>query len=200
MTINRSALLRAATTLARRRLARVLVVVAVAAAGVLTLSGAAGAASVSPFNEIRNAGNNMCLDVAAEDGYYNVGARVQQYHCTGAQEQKWRAIQINNPIGGFATTWEFVSQRSGLCLGRGAFTNNGQQAIQMGCDGSAQVAWVGGNLGNGNYYLDNLFNNGRQVLDVSGNSSADHAKIQLWEYNGSKAQQWRSSSFFPPAF
>lgn len=181
-----------------RRLVRVLAVVAVAAAGMLMATGSSSAAS--PFNSIVNAANGKCLDVTSEDGYYNVGARVQQYHCTGALEQKWRAVQINNPQGGAATTWEIINQRSGLCLGRDHFTDDGQQAIQMNCDGSTQVGWVGGNLGNGNYYLDNLFNNGRQVLDLSGNSSADHAKIQLWQYNGSAAQQWRSDSFFPRAF
>jgi len=188
MTSIRNVLYRTVAAVARRRLARVLVVVAVAAAGVLTVSAAANAASASTFNEIRNAGTNKCLDVRAEDGYYNVGARVQQYHCTGVQEQKWRAIQINS-IDGFSPTWEIVSQRSGLCLGRGAFAVDGQQAIQMPCDGSRQVAWYVGNLQNGNYDLVNIYDS--RVLDLSGGSSADHAKVQLWTYNLSSAQQWR---------
>ncbi len=187
MTIIRNILSRTVAAVARRRLARVLVVVAVAAAGVLTVSGAASA-SASTFNEIRNAGTNKCLDVAAEDGYYNVGARVQQYHCTGAQEQQWRAVQINS-IDGYSPTWEIVSQRSGLCLGRKAFAVNGQQAIQMPCDGSRQVGWYVGNLQNGNYDLVNIYDG--RVLDLSGQSSADHAKVQLWPWNASIAQQWR---------
>ena len=180
---------------ARRRLARVLMVVVVAAAGVLTVSGAANASS-SNFKPIKSS-NGACLDVTAEDGYYNVGARVQQYHCTGAQEQQWKPFQIPSPIGGASNTWEIVSQRSGLCLGRSQARGNGEQAIQMECDGSAQVAWVAGNAGNGAYYLNNLYD--FRVLDLSGNSSADHAKIQLWEYNQSNAQKWRSDSF-PPWF
>ena len=195
MTSIRNVLYRTVAAVARRRLARVLVVVAVAAAGVLTVSAAANAASASTFNEIRNAGTNKCLDVTAEDGYYNVGARVQQYHCTGVQEQKWRAIQINS-IDGFSPTWEIVSQRSGLCLGRGGFAVDGQQAIQMPCDGSRQVAWYVGNLQNGNYDLVNIYDS--RVLDLSGGSSADHAKVQLWTWNGTFAQQWRV--FLPVAF
>ena len=195
MTIIRNDLYRTVAAVARRRLARVLVVIAVAAAGVLTVSAAASAASASTFNEIRNAGTNKCLDVTAEDGYYNVGARVQQYHCTGVQEQKWRAIQINS-IDGFSPTWEIVSQRSGLCLGRGGFAVDGQQAIQMPCDGSRQVAWYAGHLQNGNYDLVSTYDS--RVLDLSGGSSADHAKVQLWTYNLSSAQQWRM--ILPVAF
>ena len=188
MTSIRNVLYRTVAAVARRRLARVLVVVAVAAAGVLMVSGAASAASASTFNEIRNAGTNKCLDVTAEDGYFNVGARVQQYHCTGVQEQKWRAIQVNS-IGGFSPAWEIVSQRSGLCLGRSGIAGDGQQAIQMPCDASRQVAWYAGDLGNGNHDLVNTYD--PRVLDLSGQSSADHAKVQLWTWNASFAQQWR---------
>jgi hypothetical protein len=113
---------------------------------------------------------------------------VQQYHCTGAQEQQWRAIQVNS-IGGFSPAWEMVSQRSGLCLGRKAFAVDGQQAIQMPCDGSRQVTWYAGDLGNGNHTLVNTYDT--RVLDLSGQSSADHAKVQLWTWNASLAQQWR---------
>lgn len=187
MTIIRNVLYRTVAAVARRRLARVLVVVAVAAAGVLTVSGAASA-SVNPFNEIRNAGTNKCLDVTAQDDYYKVGARVQQWNCTNVQEQKWRAIQINS-IDGFHPTWEIVSQRSGLCLGRKAFAVDGQQAIQMPCDGSRQVGWYVGDLQNGNHTLVNIYD--ARVLDLSGQSSADGAKVQLWTWNGSFAEQWR---------
>ena len=96
MTSIRNVLYRTVAAVARRRLARVLVVVAVAAAGVLTVSAAANAASASTFNEIRNAGTNKCLDVTAEDGYYSVGASVQQYHWTGAREQQWRGPSRSN--------------------------------------------------------------------------------------------------------
>jgi hypothetical protein len=181
----------------RRRLTRALVVVAIAVAGVFTVSGAASAAAGSTFNSITNAGNGKCLDVVAEDGYYNIGARVQQYHCTGAQEQKWRAVQINS-IGGFYPTWEIVSQRSGLCLGREPFADNGEQAVQLVCDGGTDVGWYGGNLGNGNFDLVSTYDS--RLLDLAGNSSADHAKIQLYTYNASNAQKWRSNSFFPTAF
>ena len=190
-------LYRTASAIVRRRLARVMIVVTVAAAGVLTVSGAAGAASASGFNEIRNTGTGKCLDVTSEDGFFRVGARVQQYHCTRVKEQKWSVKQIISPTGGLNPAWEIINLRSGLCLGRGAFAVDGQQAIQMGCDGSRQVAWVAGDLGNGNFYLDNLYD--FRVLNLSRQSSADHAKVQLWTYNASVAQQWRSASFFPPA-
>ena len=196
MTNIRGVLCRRAAAVGRWRLARVLVVVAVAAAGVLTVSGAASA-SASTFNEIRNTGTNKCLDVTSEDGPFKVGARVQQYHCTGVMEQKWSVGQIISPTGGLNPAWEIINQRSRLCLGRGPFAVDGQQAIQMACDGSRQVAWGAGDFGNGNFYLDNLYD--FRVLDLSRRSSADHAKVQLWTYNASVAQQWRSASFFPPA-
>jgi hypothetical protein len=175
---------------ARRRPARVLVVIAAAIAGVLMVAGTAHAAST--FNPIVNGGNGKCLDVRAQDGYYNPGARVQQYHCTGALEQQWRLVLVNSPDGSFPA-YEIISQRSGLCLGRGSFVFDGAQAIQMGCE-AANVVWFFISTGNG-YNLRNTLD--YRCLDVSGNSSADNAKIQLWTCNGTNAQLWRSNSFFP---
>jgi hypothetical protein len=70
----------AVTTVARRRMARILVMIATATAGVLMMAGTAHASST--FNPIVNGGNGKCLDVRAEDGYYNPGTRVQP--CEGS--------------------------------------------------------------------------------------------------------------------
>ena len=179
-----------ALALARRRLAPAILVLGATFAGVFMVTGPALAAST--FNPIVNGGNGKCLDVRSEDGYYNPGARVQQYHCTGALEQQWRLVLVNSPDGGFPS-YEIISQRSGLCLGRASDAFDGEQAIQMACSG-ANVVWFFISNGNG-YFLRNTFD--YRCLDVSGNSSADHAKVQMWTCNGTNAQLWRSSSFFP---
>jgi glucosylceramidase len=168
----------------------VLVVIAAAIAGVLMVAGTAHAAST--FNPIVNGGNGKCLDVRAQDGYYNPGARVQQYHCTGAVEQQWRLVLVSSADGAFPV-YEIISKRSGLCLGRASYAFNGMQAMQIAC-GGANTIWFFNSTGNG-YNLLNTFD--YRCLDVSGNSSADDAKIQMWTCNGTNAQLWRSSSFFP---
>jgi hypothetical protein len=148
--------------------------------------------ATSTFNSINNGGNGKCLDVRSEDGYYNLGSRVQQYHCTGAQEQQWRLVpEYSN--NGETTTYEIISQRSGLCLARTAVAVNGSQVYQEPCGGATTVWYFAGNE-NG-YALENTFD--YRCLDVSGNSSADYAKIQMWTCNGTTAQLWRSNSFFP---
>ena len=57
------------------------------------------------------------------------GARVQQYHCTGAQEQQWRLV-----LGELARRWlpvyQIISQRIGLGLGRASGAFDGEQARQ----------------------------------------------------------------------
>jgi ricin-type beta-trefoil lectin protein len=188
MTIRR--FLKPALAPGRHRLAATMVVLAAMFAGAFMVAGSAHASST--FNPIISVRSGKCLDVRAEDGYYNPGARVQQYHCTGAQEQQWRLVLVPSPDGSFPS-YEIISQRSGLCLGRGSDAFDGAQAIQMACSG-ANVVWFFISNGNG-YFLRNTFD--YRCLTVSGNSTADHALIQMWACDGSNAQLWRSNSFFP---
>ena len=192
MTIRR--FLNPALAVARHRTARTILVLAATLAATFAggsmMAGSAHAAST--FNAIVNGGNGKCLDVRREDNYYNPGARVQQYDCTGTEQQQWRLVLVNSPDGAFPS-YQIISQRSGLCLGRASAAADGVQAIQMACTG-ANVVWFF--IGNGNgYFLRNTYD--YRCLDVSGNSSADFAKIQMWTCNGTNAQLWRSNSFFP---
>lgn len=173
-----------------RKFLKPVLVLAATLASAFMVAGPAHATST--FNPINNVGNGKCLDVRSEDGYYNPGARVQQYHCTGAQEQQWRLVLVSSADGAFPA-YEIISQRSGLCLARTAVAVNGSQVYQEPCGGATTVWYFAGNE-NG-YALENTFD--YRCLDVSGNSSADYAKIQMWTCNGTTAQLWRSNSFFP---
>ena len=119
MTIIRNVLYRTVAAVARRRLARVLVVVAVAAAGVLTVSGAASAERQHIQRNPKRGHQQVSRRQLPRTATTTSVPACSSITARGSQEQQWRAVQINS-IDGYSPTWEIVSQRSGLCLGRKA--------------------------------------------------------------------------------
>jgi hypothetical protein len=155
-----------------------------------TTSHAAAPAAIKPavsggFYQIVNSHSGKCLDVKSEDNYYAVGARVQQYHCTGVLEQHWAiALAADNQY------FSLVSQRSGYCMEPSLIPGNinGVQVDQAVCNSMDYQQWRSVSAGTNQVYLVNK--NGL-CLDVSGGSTADHAKVQLWSCNGTGAQIWK---------
>jgi hypothetical protein len=107
-----------------------------AAATVLGLTPATGAqaATVKPasvqYYEIVNFGSRGCLDVRTEDGVFTDGARIQNYQCTGADEQKWAFVDLGN---GYS---QLVNKRSHKCIDGGH-----EWLIQWSCGDVAHHQW-----------------------------------------------------------
>jgi hypothetical protein len=107
-----------------------------AASTVLGLAATPGAqaATVKPasnqYFEIVNTGSRGCLDVRTEDGVNTDGARIQNYKCSGADEQKWMFVDRGN---GFS--W-LVNKRSGKCIDGGH-----DWLIQWSCGDVAHHQW-----------------------------------------------------------
>ena len=188
-----------------RRLPKILAVglalVMIASGGVASAQGAT--TNVGPgwdiFGNFRNFYSNKCLDVRAQDGYYNRGARVQQYHCTGAAEQQWAAhyIRFDDQLGKLLV--QFKVKRSGMCLQPFPLLfhefDDGLVLMQQPCDGSnpMQLWYVAGTAVNftdmwANYHTG-------KCIDVEGASTADGAWVQQYTCNATEAQGFRTRLF-----
>jgi Ricin-type beta-trefoil lectin domain len=161
----------------------------------LALSATAGllalAAPTFASEQVKNSGTHKCLDVRSQDNYLANGARVQQYHCTGVDEQQWTAVYVESQNA--LNYYYLVSKRSGKCMtvGDNASNQNGAQIIQYECQMGAPQMWrfeVVDPPGT-TYHLVNLFSS--KCLDLNDDLPNDGEKIQIWDCNYSvPAQKW----------
>jgi hypothetical protein len=108
--------------------------------------------------EIVNSGSRACLDVKTEDGINTDGARIQNYHCTGASEQKWYFVDLHNGY------YRIVNQRSGKCIDGGH-----DWLIQWSCGFVPHHEWRRVALSQVNTYQIQERNGGRLIELTSGN-------------------------------
>jgi hypothetical protein len=171
----------------RRRFIGLLFAAAVSA--VVAFGPASTAHADGSYYEPRNQGSNKCLDVRSEDNYYLDHARVQQYHCTGASEQKW-ALRFQGDFGN-GPVYLLQSQRSGKCMEvQNDSVLTGAQVDQFTCNFSNSQFWrfMNVDIPSRTYVLRNSYSG--KCLDLAGGSTADGARIQLWDCNGTSSQKW----------
>ena len=180
------------------RLRKVLFLVAATVMAVAVTSVAPGgvASAADTFGQVTNLNSGGCLDVAAEDNFLQIGARIQQYHCTGASEQQWHLRRMGLDIFGVQSPYfQIQSQRSGLCMRPfgGIPGTNGVQISQDRCVNtlSTPATWhfapYQGCISCNTWVLENVVDRGF-CLDLMGGSHGDHVKIEQWTCNGSRAQ------------
>jgi len=144
----------------------------------------------------------MCLDVKIEDGYYSPNARIQQWECTGGNEEQFHA----HPYALVGTSWgsrwvyQWVNLRSGQCMEvRDGALGKGAQIDQFPCATggvvnslNARQLWLETRLNASPYYIvqpwSALSAGLNMCLDVSNSSHDNGAKIQQWTCNGTDAQ------------
>jgi len=144
--------------------------------------------------EITNAVNHKCLDIRTQDGVNNDRARVQQYHCTGVDEQKFIVTFATNDQG---HPYFYLVTLRNKCIELSQPTAaDGVQIDQTTCALKPEQLW---RLQTSTDLTYNLISNFGTCLDVSGGSSADEARIQSWTCNGTGAQRWRGGTGFPHA-
>jgi hypothetical protein len=164
-----------------RRIWRLLVVAVVLAGGVVIGAAPAGAFVPSTdFSPIRGVGGK-CMDRA---GTAN-GSPVQLLTCSeGLPSQQWR-MSGENPIAAIPIVDVGCLDVDG--------TGNGAHVIVNSCDaGAATQAW------SFDFPSSRLINRASgRCLDTTGGSSADHARLQIWDCSGGASQQWKPK-FSPP--
>jgi hypothetical protein len=128
-------------------------------------------ASAAGFVPVRHAVTGRCVDVRGKST--ERGAVIQQWSCTGNSNQQW----LRNPVsGGF----QLIGQGSGLCLDIRTGTStipNGTPLQLWDCPFSAvwQLRDPFGNTGQ--YFNPDT----GKCIDLADGSSADGAKIQMWD-------------------
>lgn len=173
------------------KIARTALAAGLAAAAMIGFAVAPAQAATPTYYELVGLGSTKCLDVKAEDGGGN-GSRVQTWQCFGSANQRWAIHRVGTTNTG-APYFQIVSKApGGLCMEvRNSSFSDGAQVDVVGCsqDGNQFWRWGSGNIG---YSLPLISLNSGKCLDVSGNSTANGAKVQQWTCNGTTAQYFKT--------
>ena len=129
--------------------------------------------------QVRHSGK--CLDVPG--GSRNSVTPVQQYSCTGGNNQSWSVESIGNGY------YRIVSRFSGMCLDVQGFSQSPQGLVQQfPCNGGDNQSFSFSSV-SGGYNLIIAKHSG-MCLDVRAASTADLAPVQQYPCQGNNNQQW----------
>lgn len=141
------------------------------------------------YYTVRSAVSGKVLD--CRGGGVSNGTAVQQYAENGTTAQWWRVVV--NSDGSVS----LISAKSGLALDvAGANSANGTRLQLYSQNGTLAQKWT---LSVPTVFVrDGLYEiysrvDGNRLIDVSGGSKADDAKLQVWNRNGTLAQKWSVS-------
>ena len=141
------------------------------------------------YYSVRSAASGKVLDCSG--GGTSNGTAVQQYRENGTFAQWWHVIK--NADGSIT----LLSAKSGRALDvPGANSSNGIGLQLYDANGTAAQKWMlsipTSFIQSGLYEIRSRVDNGR-LIDISGGSKADDARIQIWNRNGTLAQKWSVS-------
>ena len=141
------------------------------------------------FYTIQNLKSGKVLDVA--DANLVPGTNVQQWDANGTDAQKW-AVRANAD-----GSYTIVSKANGLALDlSGSTVADGSNAQCWQLDGSGSQSFVldgskhERTVADGVYVVSSGLG-GRKVLDMTGGSTANGARLQIWDSNTTEAQAFR---------
>jgi len=140
---------------------------------------------------IQNAASGKMIDVAGAG--QNAGTNVWQYYANGTAAQKWKPVSTGDNDGSIYlisacngmyldVQWAGKSPGTNVCV----YTGNRTDAQKFFLNKITQV------LPNGFYNIVSVMTNSgnRIVLDIAGGSYANGANAQIYESNGTGAQQF----------
>jgi hypothetical protein len=126
--------------------------------------------------------SQKCMDVPG--GSSNAVTPIQQFSCTGANNQEWSVESVGNGY------YRIVSRFSGMCLDVKGFSQQPHAVVQQyPCNGGDNQSFTFRKV-SGDYNLIVAKHSG-MCLDVKGASTADLAPIQQYSCHGNSNQQWR---------
>ena len=132
--------------------------------------------------------SKKCLDVSGGVSGIENGAFVQQWDCSGADNQKWRLFDAGEGY------FSLQAVHSGKCLdvaGGVGGIENGAIVQQWDCSGADNQKWKFTPVEGGRFYNLVAKHSGR-CLDVAGGLSGtgNGAKVQQWDCSGADNQKW----------
>jgi len=128
-----------------------------------------------------------CLDVRGGPQSKSDGARIEQWHCTGAANQSWYL----RSQGGIENQYELVASNGGKCVEVIAGATANQAGIQQAtCNASPRQLWTLRPATAGVYEIINVPSN--RCLDVTGGpkATADGVYTELYDCTGAFNQAW----------
>ena len=145
--------------------------------------------SSAPYAYLKNYHSGKCLEVPAFST--TAGTQLDQWSCNGGTNQLWRP-QLNA-----SGNHVFINEHSGQCINvRGYGTSNGAAIQQWPCNWATATTneiWYPylfiGNMNSLSWYeWAGLQSN--KCLNVSGDSTANGAKIILWDCIPTASNEW----------
>lgn len=136
--------------------------------------------STSKCYKIVNVATGKILDVA--NFSYSDNAKVQQYTYGGGNNQKWQIASLGSGY------FKVAARHSGKVLACHE-TATGSQVYQYTYYTGGAKDWKIECQSNGFYKITHRLSG--KVLDVSGSSTANSAKIQIWDWHGGNNQLWK---------
>jgi hypothetical protein len=145
--------------------------------------------SSAPWAELYNYHSGKCLEVPAFST--TDGTQLDQWSCNGGTNQLWRP-QLNA-----SGNYVFINEHSGQCINvRGYSTSQGAAIQQWPCNWATATnneIWYPdlfiGNL-NGLSYYEWAGLQSNKCLNVSGDSTANGAKIIQWDCISTASNEW----------
>jgi hypothetical protein len=126
--------------------------------------------------------SGKCLDVT--DHSFNDGVQLQQWHCTGKSNQKFRLVDA------YKNAFQLVAQESGqyVKVANESLDNGGIVVQSTNNSGNSPRMYF--TPSSGNSYTIKFTNSGK-CLDVSGPSTDAGAKMHQWDCHGGVNQDWQ---------
>lgn len=135
-----------------------------------------------------NRTSSKVLEVAG--GSTSAGAALQQGTHSGATYQQWNVTPVDSRVGGDFSYFTFTAVHSGKAPDVLDWSlNNGAGVIVWDDLKAGNQQWFLEYAEDGWFYIRNR--NSAKCLEVANASTAAGAKIQQWEKDGGKDQQWR---------
>ena len=141
----------------------------------------AGSANpIAGVHSIINVQNGEAVDNASSNG---LSAKMILWGSNGGNAQKWNFTQNSD------TSWNIVSQYSGMALDNDASSSNGTQLSQYTANsGNNNQHWWVDQQSDGTYKIWNKVNS--KSLD-NGSKSGNNIPLIQWDWNGGNQQRWR---------
>lgn len=145
------------------------------------------------LSTITNVGSGKVLDIY--NGNFSKGANIQQYQYNSSIAQKWKIVKDNDGYRIISAASDYLC----IDLAGGNYANGTNVQLYSSNNTLAQkfkITDIHGKKGediNGTYFI-NMTSYQFKSLDVAGASTADGANVQIYEGNGSAAQQWKIST------
>jgi hypothetical protein len=136
-------------------------------------------------DQIYNLWTNQCLQPV--NGSTSQGVAIVQEPCNNSPAQNWIAVSVGNNI------FHYQNVLSGLCLDARGSAENGTPIQQWTCNNISNENWQPGDAPSSDDIpplISRVSGTSGYCLDIPGGQSTNGLAMQIYQCNGTEAQQW----------